>query len=180
MMIAKDQIIETKECDVCHEREAQDLCVACGLCCDGTIFSSVTVKTASDEELCETLGIRVTQGPRKKFFAQPCPMYINRECSIYFENRPGVCVRFRCKLLKRLISGNCSYEEAIELVRKAVHHAEKIRGDIAQEVGASNESILRLYQKWKASSGEDPEIELGYFSLLHRLQRDINNDEMDD
>jgi Fe-S-cluster containining protein len=48
-------------------------------------------------------------------FQQPCTMFRGGNCSIY-EQRPHVCRRYECALLKRTIGGEITLEQALRVV----------------------------------------------------------------
>ena len=68
-----------------------DLCVACGMCCDGTMFGNVV---AHDHELVQMIFLgaetKSNSDSSRHFFLQPCPAHVNGSCSIY-ETRPLIC-----------------------------------------------------------------------------------------
>lgn len=93
-----------------------DLCVACGMCCDGTMFKNVV---ADDAELIQMsfLGAETKVQEEKQFFLQPCPAHINGSCSIY-ETRPKTCIGFKCALLKRVLKNEVTPEQAMKKVER--------------------------------------------------------------
>ena len=93
-----------------------DLCVACGMCCDGTMFTNVV---ANDAELVQMsfLGAETKVKEEKQFFLQPCPAHINGSCSIY-ETRPRTCVGYKCALLRRVLNEEITPEQALIKVQR--------------------------------------------------------------
>lgn len=90
------------------------LCTACGLCCDGTLFS--VVHLAADE--VDRIPLAVIAGHVPPAFRQPCPALEGTRCAIY-ATRPGACRRFDCLLLHALRSGELSAAEALAVVAEA-------------------------------------------------------------
>jgi hypothetical protein len=86
------------------------ICVGCGLCCDGTLHGSATVKSG-DEQNVVAAGLEIIDGGNRRFFRQPCPHSCNGSCSIYAA-RPNVCRGYQCSLLQRVESGEISQPEA--------------------------------------------------------------------
>lgn len=93
-----------------------DLCKACGMCCNGTLFHSVTVT----EEERRKLG----NGP--EYFTdekgdlhmrQGC-VHLSAEngCTVY-KDRPAVCQKYSCLLLDRLRSGKLSPRQAQAILK---------------------------------------------------------------
>jgi hypothetical protein len=97
---------------------AQSLCLSCGLCCDGTLFSQVPF--ASDEIApMRALGFAVIQVRHPAYAIQPCAKWVGGSCTVY-AMRPQNCRDFRCRLLQRYEAGEVSLEDALTLVRRAL------------------------------------------------------------
>ncbi|MDP2270399.1 MAG: YkgJ family cysteine cluster protein [Archangium sp.] len=86
------------------------LCLDCGLCCDGTLFRYVAINGSEREELVR-LGIGVGENRKGEVMWLPCGKLAGKCCTIY-EARPGGCRRFICSLGKRLEAKEVSLEEA--------------------------------------------------------------------
>lgn len=119
-----------------------DLCVACGMCCDGTMFGQVV---AQENELLQMvlLGAETHEKDGKNFFSQPCPAFVDGSCSIY-EHRPKTCSGYKCALLKRVLKEEITPEQAlvkVERMKKAkkdlnvssVREARKFKTDEANK-----------------------------------------------
>jgi hypothetical protein len=78
---------------------AQSLCMACGLCCDGTLFAHVKLKLDDDIDILTAFGIQIISEATPPKFKQRCAAYKNCSCSIYPARPP--CRTFRCLLLKQ-------------------------------------------------------------------------------
>ena len=93
-----------------------DLCLSCGLCCDGTLFRHVEISAPERERLVQ-LGIGV--GTRRKHDVMwlPCGKLDGARCTIY-EQRPGGCQRFVCALGRRLTAKEVAYDGALAQVRE--------------------------------------------------------------
>lgn len=72
------------------------LCLACGLCCDGSLFGFVPLEPAEIAP-ARARGLAVIASGRG--FEQPCPA-LRGGCTLYAE-RPAACRRFTCRLLAR-------------------------------------------------------------------------------
>jgi hypothetical protein len=70
-------------------------------------------------------------------FCLPCSCLKDSKCSVY-AHRPKKCSDYKCKLLKEYLQGITSFEESIELVRKAVSLMETIY----QHIGGVDPSKL--------------------------------------
>jgi hypothetical protein len=102
------------------------LCVHCGLCCDGTLFTHVPLRRQEVEGL-ERLGLRVAERTDGvPVLLQPCAALKERCCTVYAD-RPKGCRRYQCYLLTALAEGEVSLEEAHAVVDEA--HALRASGD---------------------------------------------------
>jgi Fe-S-cluster containining protein len=96
---------------------SSDLCLDCGLCCTGALFIFAMVKP--DELLpLQELGLEPTSADGLPAFRLPCQAHQSGKCSIY-EKRPGICRRFKCKLLMQYEKGKVDFEAALSQIHKA-------------------------------------------------------------
>ncbi len=102
-----------------------ELCLDCGLCCDGTLFRQVKISAAEREELV-SLGIGVGEKRKHDVMWLPCGKLEGKCCSIY-EQRPGGCRRFVCALGERLVRNELSLEEARKHVLEMQHRIATLR-----------------------------------------------------
>ena len=83
------------------------LCVQCGLCCDGTLFTHVAL-TPDEAARLGFPGV----------LRQPCPkLGSDCRCTVY-ESRPKGCARFVCMLGRALEDGEVGLEEAVSKVEE--------------------------------------------------------------
>lgn len=75
--------------------ESSNLCLSCGLCCDGTLIGFVELNHEELPALRKLMEIE--DESNHGFFLQPCNKYCNG-CTIYAD-RPTRCESFKCKLL---------------------------------------------------------------------------------
>lgn len=102
-----------------------ELCLSCGLYCKGILHDRIDLET-DEIELVSQLGLT----PYKKkvdydAFCLPCPCFKDSKCSVY-AHQPRNCSGYQCKLLKGYLQGTISFEESIELVKKAISLMEAI------------------------------------------------------
>lgn len=100
-----------------------DICLECGLCCNGGIFGRVRL---TDEDRARLHAASVDTPPDE--LPQPCPFW-GGSCSIY-SARPGSCRQFRCKLLRGLDEGSIGFAEARSHVKTALAERARISGTI--------------------------------------------------
>lgn len=98
---------------------ASRLCLACGLCCDGTVYPYAVAR--EDEVARATdLGfsaIRTDDGSLG--YALPCHYLNGRACTRYLDWRPSVCGDYFCRVQARAASDEISEDEALGLIAKA-------------------------------------------------------------
>jgi Fe-S-cluster containining protein len=99
--------------------DASQVCVRCGLCCDGTLFGRVAAAKLDLPADLIQIGLRPAPGREggKPEFYLPCPKFEDR-CSIY-DSRPHICRQFECGLLKSLKSGEIELENALRVAIEA-------------------------------------------------------------
>lgn len=91
-----------------------ELCLACGLCCDGSLFRQVEV-TGDEPARLGALGVRMGEKRGKRWMWLPCGRLEARCCTIY-EARPGGCQRFFCELARQAEAGAVSHRDAHAVV----------------------------------------------------------------
>jgi len=92
--------------------QSSELCVYCGMCCSGIIFSHVSISDNAYKRLDNPDTI-VVDGTHKMQF--PCQYLDNCSCTIYGD-RPKKCGSFICKLLDNLIDGDMNIEQTKKIV----------------------------------------------------------------
>lgn len=108
----------------------EQLCLACGLCCDGTLFDNVQLGRGDDAKKMKALGLPVTvsRAPTPvAFFRQPCTASCSdRTCRVYAD-RPVQCRTFECGVFKDAQAGRIPFADALRLVKQARRRADNIR-----------------------------------------------------
>lgn len=103
------------------EADLSALCLACGLCCDGSLFGRVDLRP-EEADAARRHGLRVVAGGRS--FEQPCGAYAAddergpRSCRMYDE-RPRACRRFVCRLYDGYRRDGGALEGPLARVRRA-------------------------------------------------------------
>lgn len=119
------------------------LCLACGLCCDGTLFHDVRLGPGDDPGRLEALGLPIkglASSRKGARFPQPCAaLCADRRCRVY-DDRPLQCHIFECGVYKDLAGGRIEFPVALRLVKQARQRAEKIR-KFLQQLGDSSEEV---------------------------------------
>jgi hypothetical protein len=95
------------------------LCLSCGMCCDGSLFSYAPIDAEDVASACD-LGMRVIDTSddtsRGYGFALPCHLQDGRCCTIHEQWRPGVCSAYSCRLLEEYRAGARSLEDCVSVV----------------------------------------------------------------
>ncbi len=122
-------------------KTVEQLCLACGLCCDGTLFDHVQLGPDDDARKLKMLGLPVTvsrsQTPVTRF-VQPCAaLCADRTCRLYAD-RPRQCRDFECGVYKDAKAGRISFAAALRQVKKARQQADTIRR-LLRELGNTEE-----------------------------------------
>jgi uncharacterized protein len=122
-------------------KPAEQLCLACGLCCDGTLFDHVRLGPSDDAKKLKAMGLPVTVSrsqPQIVRFRQPCAaLCADRTCRVYAD-RPRQCRIFECGVFKDAQAGRIEFSAALRLVKQARRRAEKVR-QLLRELGDTDE-----------------------------------------
>jgi len=161
---------------------AQQLCLACGLCCNGVLFKDVELQPGDDASRLSSLGLPVRnpqsaiRNPQSKF-PQPCAALCgDNRCRIYAE-RPARCRQFECALFKSVAAGQTPVAVALRTIRIAWQRAERVRtllralGDTDEQVALSLR-FKRLRRRMESAPPDESTAE-SYADLTLAVQ-DLN------
>jgi hypothetical protein len=95
-----------------------DLCQRCGLCCDGTLFTHVSLQPVEVDAARRNALDVVELVDGSPALRQRCTALEGRRCACYLE-RPDGCRRYRCRLLSALAGQELSFGEALSVVEQA-------------------------------------------------------------
>lgn len=119
----------------------EQLCLACGLCCDGTLFDNVHLKPGDDAAKMQSLGLPVKLSRGRSpiaHFPQPCAaLCADRTCRAY-THRPNQCRTYECMIFKELQAGRIEGESALRTVTRARAQADRVRR-LLRTLGDTNE-----------------------------------------
>jgi Fe-S-cluster containining protein len=122
-------------------KSGEQLCLACGMCCDGALFGHVKLGPGDDARKLKALGLPVSvsrSGPPIARFRQPCAaLCSDLTCRIYAD-RPSQCRSFECGVFKDAHAGRIKFPAALRLVKQARQLVEKIRA-LLRELGDTEE-----------------------------------------
>jgi hypothetical protein len=134
--------------------EAETLCMTCGLCCTGHLFSWVQIKAAERSRL-QQLGLKIIQpSARHHGFCQPCPMW-DGECAIYrSKTYPSGCRSFNCKLLRELLDESISLSKASRVIKRTKERISIVEKFLPATKSVSfRERLMEWLTRVKNSSG---------------------------
>jgi hypothetical protein len=155
------------------EQSEQSICMACGLCCDGTLFGHVDLEPEDDVVTLVAGGIQILSHETSSRFKQPCTAHKGCKCTVY-PNRPRSCVRFHCVLLERFKANKISKSEALRLIREAVNLRNNVRRNMLAAFGDNAwplaETRARLTEGWKDASVAAKKRYAEFFRMLIALQ----------
>lgn len=110
------------------------ICVGCGLCCDGTLFSHLGVIDESDlGRPLEALGVAVIVEADPPVFALPCPAFDGHCCTIYSLKRPVACGWFECAVSAAVASGEMPRATARSIIDGTRALRDRVRAGDAPE-----------------------------------------------
>lgn len=136
--------------------DSLNICLSCGLCCDGTLIGYVQLGRDELPALRELMDIEDESG--KGFFLQPCKKYCDG-CTIY-SNRPKQCASFKCGLLNSVEKKELDFDSAIETINVVKQKKDSIEKKLvilqielqSQSFHFKMVELKKLLQKKKAES----------------------------
>jgi Fe-S-cluster containining protein len=121
--------------------DSNNLCLECGLCCNGVIFADVQLQPSEVQCLkSKVQSLDFSSSSRSAGITklpQPCAAFDGCRCRIY-SDRPTYCRQFECLLLKNVQSGRLEHRAALRIIRTARQRADKVR-DLLRELGDTDE-----------------------------------------
>lgn len=160
-------------------KSAEDLCLACGLCCDGTLFGHVRLVAGDDAKKLKALGLPVVAprtGPTFKRFPQPCAALCSDGTCRVYADRPAQCRRFECGVFKAARAGEIPFATALRTVKQARRLADTVRrllralGDTDDHLGL-DARFARVHRRLESGSADAAAAD-AYADLsqaMHRL-----------
>lgn len=124
-----------------------DICTACGLCCDGTLFGHALLEP-DEIDAAVSSGFTLKEFSGTPGFSQPCQQLCGTRCGIYAA-RPKICHDYRCIMLNRIGAGKIEMDDALRhvaQVRTAVAdlYAELLPGE---SIGKAKERMQKAIEQ---------------------------------
>jgi uncharacterized protein len=142
------------------------LCLDCGLCCDGTMHSTVALEHGDDRSVLLRSGFHLLLFEEEARFEQPCRAF-DTKCTIY-DDRPSLCRSYRCALLRKVDTGESTDSDARELVSAAIELRDRVRPAIEALVGSTKTHSLAVLMRRMDDALEamDPQVRLNDHAQL--------------
>jgi hypothetical protein len=119
---------ESNTPQLCDGENGNNICIECGLCCDGSMFMHVKIDKSDDPTLLKQLGVESVEVRDKPFFLQPCIWQEGKLCRLYNDKRRfKVCKAFKCRLLRQYLSGEISYPSALAVIREILIRRQSVK-----------------------------------------------------
>jgi hypothetical protein len=144
-----------------------ELCVACGLCCDGSLFRFLPVDEA-ERATYARLGLPVVTQSGRPAMPLPCTRLAGTCCTVYAE-RPGGCRAYVCRLGDALSRGQVSGERALAVVREARRRIDALRAAFP-----GHEPVVQ--RATTASLAGDPALSAEAFERLAHARRWLDDE----
>jgi len=127
----------------------QSLCLTCGICCDGTLFSQVLLRPDDDITVLETVGVTIVSDSDLNILKLPCAAH--KGACVVYQDRPQRCREYKCELLKRFERSDILYADALRIITKAISLRNEFKAlTFAALVNTpKNEAALRIH-RWPA------------------------------
>jgi uncharacterized protein len=106
-----------------------NICVECGICCDGTMFGYAELEPGDNPEVLVTMGLAVVRNGDQGGFQLPCPCLVDRTCTVY-DDRPSPCRRYKCAMLLDHEAGRVSTEDALATIGRTIALRDRLRPDL--------------------------------------------------
>jgi hypothetical protein len=156
--------VEDSKADTLH-----DLCLSCGLCCDGSLFEYVELEGEEREAFAGAKLVVVDDRPSVPL---PCCRHEGRRCSIY-ARRPARCVAFTCQLYRNVEGQSVSSTDALERVREVHASLRRIEARLGWAPGTYSTTRFRKwaaeYAGGEAQARRDHPLALLEYGISRRL-----------
>jgi Fe-S-cluster containining protein len=115
------------------------LCLQCGLCCNGALFADVELQSLDKASRLANLGLPLQKKGRKLAFPQPCRCFDGKLCRIY-PDRPAHCRAFECGILNRARALELPLDTAVQTIRDTKRQLRRVDG-LLRQLGDRNTDL---------------------------------------
>jgi uncharacterized protein len=120
-----------------------ELCLRCGLCCDGSLFDHVALTEAEAQALIERDVAVGLKGDSRYVIEQRCSALEGTCCKAY-EARPHGCRVYECLLATSLKTNEVSFDEAAQIVDEALDRIRALDAVLPNGEGAPTSPVRRV------------------------------------
>jgi uncharacterized protein len=125
--------------------EGENVCLGCGLCCDGTLFSHLGVLDEHDLGYpLRQLGVRLIVESDPPAFELPCPALADGACTIYDQGRPRACSWFVCDLAEAVAAGRTAPADARATIAATQALRDRVRAGEASEQALRSQVVAHF------------------------------------
>ncbi|NVJ25128.1 MULTISPECIES: YkgJ family cysteine cluster protein [Myxococcus] len=131
------------------------LCLRCGMCCDGTLFTHVSLQPEEAQAL-EKRGVPVDRREDGvPALAQHCSALDGRTCTVY-SDRPASCRRYHCQLFAALSEKEVTLDEALGIVDQAHAWVDAIASELPPPTPGEPRSVMQRARRAAKAHPEQP------------------------
>ena len=161
------------------ETRLPSICVECGLCCDGTLYSDVVFgrdgndpNIKKEQKRFKTLEFTAAHHDKEPAWRaplHPCEFLGSDNCCEIYEDRPSICSAHDCWLLLEYNAGFKTYGFAVNEINriKALQDELRLKGLTQSQIG----SEIRKMQELDAFYGNTEKYEYMEKRLAKKKQK---------
>jgi len=143
---------------------SEALCLSCGLCCDGTLFTAIPL--LPDDAV--PLPVQ-TSDTGARTLPQPCAGLDGCTCTVYAQ-RPRACRQYRCLLLVALEADEVSLDDAKQTVAGLRERLAALGTLVDRELPASKEAPIQRARRAAQEGGVSEELKVALASTEEALR----------
>lgn len=134
------------------------------MCCNGTLYTYVTVVSDDLPKLAKHPQLVLKIRSEQDTFDEPCTLHTGKGCSAY-EDRPATCSRYQCELLRAVAADELTEVEAMLIIKEARALVDNVKEYVAFEPG-----LPIAVTTWDAApDGVDEEARLAWERTVYHL-----------
>lgn len=151
-----------------------DLCLDCGMCCGGHVFTHLALAGPDRDKLRAADLYDAAAQDRLEF---PC-RFLDGACCTIYPSRPAVCASYRCKTLAQAQDGAISLDEAKGRLRKVAKLRRAFEAEIPDEMTLSDAIALAVSEQvpGQRMPGHYLPMRLAYVALQAIIDRHLREE----
>lgn len=125
--------------------EKKNICVECGLCCDGSIYPNVFIHDDDDASFMQEFGFIPVKVNGELSSPLPCKWQKENLCTLYHDpRRLKTCKDYKCKLLEQYLADEISYDFTMDEIKELLKIRNSIRRFSEQLSSPENAGAILL------------------------------------